>query len=192
MARSALLSRGRSWTDAVASASNAMMPPSPRLLALNTSTTYLSETTTISVQKIADTPPIIFATVNGMPCWGLNVSLAAYSGLVPMSPYTTPSARRARAAVGSLSFELPNGVVVCSSAIVFMTRRSLDQSRSISGNTQTFYGIFTADMPCDGSNGVRQRRFHRCFRRRSQWQRERDPRAAAGIVGGPDSSVMRF
>ena len=34
MARSALRSRGRSPTDAVASASSAMMPPSPRLLAL--------------------------------------------------------------------------------------------------------------------------------------------------------------
>ena len=35
-----------------------MMPPSPRLLARSTRVTYLSETTIISVQKIADTPPM--------------------------------------------------------------------------------------------------------------------------------------
>ena len=63
-----------------------MMPPSPRLLARSTSVTYLSETTIISAQKIADTPPRMFAAVSGMPCSGLKVSLAAYSGLVPMSP----------------------------------------------------------------------------------------------------------
>ena len=62
------------------------MPPSPRLFARRTSTTYLSDTTIISDQKIADTPPRMFAGVNGMPWSGLNVSLAAYSGLVPMSP----------------------------------------------------------------------------------------------------------
>ena len=48
--------------------------------------TYLSETTIINAQKIAETPPSTLSTVRGMPCAGLNVSLAAYSGLVPMSP----------------------------------------------------------------------------------------------------------
>ena len=62
------------------------MPPSPRLLARRISVTYLSETTIISVQKIVDTPPSTFAAVSGIPWAGLNVSFAAYSGLVPMSP----------------------------------------------------------------------------------------------------------
>jgi hypothetical protein len=35
-----------------------------------------------------------------MPCAGLNVSLTAYSGLVPMSPYTTPNAASVSAARG--------------------------------------------------------------------------------------------
>ena len=69
-----------------ASASNAMMPPSPRLFARRISVTYLSDTTIISAQKIAETPPSTFSALSGMPCTGLNVSLAAYSGLVPMSP----------------------------------------------------------------------------------------------------------
>ena len=54
-----------------------MIPPSPRLLARNISVTYFSETTIISVQNIADTPPRMFCAVNGMPCSGLNVSFAA-------------------------------------------------------------------------------------------------------------------
>ena len=54
-----------------------MMPPSPRLLARSTSVTYLSETTIISAQKIAETPPRMFSGVSGMPCCGLNVSFAA-------------------------------------------------------------------------------------------------------------------
>jgi hypothetical protein len=48
--------------------------------------TYLNDTTIINAQKIAETPPRTFSWVSGMPCTGLNVSLAAYSGLVPMSP----------------------------------------------------------------------------------------------------------
>jgi len=63
-----------------------MIPPSPRLPARRTRSTYLSETTTISAQKIAETPPSIVSGFNGIPCSGLKVSLTAYSGLVPMSP----------------------------------------------------------------------------------------------------------
>ena len=69
-----------------ASASSAMMPPSPLLCARRTSVTYLSVTTIISAQKIADSPPSTFATLSGIPWAGLKVSLIAYSGLVPMSP----------------------------------------------------------------------------------------------------------
>ena len=54
-----------------------MMPPSPRLVARSTSATYLSETTIISAQKIADTPPSTLSGVSGMPCSGLKVSFAA-------------------------------------------------------------------------------------------------------------------
>ena len=54
-----------------------MMPPSPRLLARRISVTYLSDTMIISAQKIAETPPIMFSGVRGMPCSGLNVSFAA-------------------------------------------------------------------------------------------------------------------
>ena len=54
-----------------------MMPPSPRLLARSTSVTYLSDTTIISAQKIAETPPRMFSGVSGMPCSGLNVSFTA-------------------------------------------------------------------------------------------------------------------
>ena len=48
-----------------------MMPPSPRLSARSTSITYLSDTTIISDQKIADTPPRMFSGVSGMPCCGI-------------------------------------------------------------------------------------------------------------------------
>jgi len=65
---------------------SAIVPPSPRLSARITSTTYLSETTTISTQKIADSPPSTLSTLSGMPCPGAKVSFTAYSGLVPMSP----------------------------------------------------------------------------------------------------------
>ena len=76
-----------------------MIPPSPWLLARRISATYFSETTIISVQKIAETPPMTLAAVSGIPYSGLKVSFAAYSGLVPMSPYTTPNASSANAAV---------------------------------------------------------------------------------------------
>jgi hypothetical protein len=78
--------RGRFFTAALASAISAIVPPSPRLSARITSTTYLSDTTMISTQKMADRPPRMLATLSGMPCPGAKVSFTAYSGLVPMSP----------------------------------------------------------------------------------------------------------
>ena len=68
MVRSPARSLGRSRTAEVASASSAMMPPSPRLLARSTRVTYLSETTIISDQKIVETPPTMLSAVSGMPC----------------------------------------------------------------------------------------------------------------------------
>ena len=44
-----------------------MMPPSPWLSARRISTTYLSETTTISVQKISDSDAEDVGCVSGMP-----------------------------------------------------------------------------------------------------------------------------
>lgn len=63
-----------------------MTPPSPRLFARMMRSTYLSVTTIMSDQKIADSPPSIVAVLSGIPCAGLNVSFTAYRGLVPMSP----------------------------------------------------------------------------------------------------------
>jgi hypothetical protein len=54
-------------TEADASASSAMMPPSLRLSARMISITYLTDTTIISAQNIADTPPITLAVENGIP-----------------------------------------------------------------------------------------------------------------------------
>jgi hypothetical protein len=90
--RMACRMRGRSRVAELASASSAMVPPSPRLSARITSTTYLSDTTTTSAQKMVDRPPSTALSVNGMPRAGWKVSLTAYSGLVPMSPKTTPRA----------------------------------------------------------------------------------------------------
>ena len=63
-----------------ASASSAMMPPSPRLVARSTSTTYLSDTTIISDQKIAETPPRMFSGVSGIPCCGIEGFLRGVQG----------------------------------------------------------------------------------------------------------------
>ncbi len=50
-----------------ARAMSAMMPPSPLLSARMISTTYLSDTTIISAQKMVDRPPRMFSAVSGMP-----------------------------------------------------------------------------------------------------------------------------
>src|SRR6185369_14752357 len=92
----------------------ASTPPSPRLSARSTIATYLTEMISTSDQRISDRMPRMFCSVNGMPCSGFRHSRNAYSGLVPMSPKTTPSAVRtslrlaslrlsARAAVGELA-----------------------------------------------------------------------------------------
>src|SRR5688572_17120586 len=91
--------RACSFTEEAASAMSAMIPPSPRLSARMMSTTYLSDTTIISAQNMVDRPPRMFGAVSAMPWTGAKVSLTAYSGLVPMSPKTMPSAASVRAAV---------------------------------------------------------------------------------------------
>ena len=66
--------RGRSATALEARVSMATSPPSPLLSARSTSTTYLIETTTVSVQKISESTP---CTLWGVNCtWPvLNTSL---------------------------------------------------------------------------------------------------------------------
>ena len=68
-----------------ASASIAIRPPSPLLSARRISSTYFSETTTVSVQNISDSTPWMLAALIGTWPWA-KTSLKAYSGLVPMSP----------------------------------------------------------------------------------------------------------
>jgi hypothetical protein len=81
-----------------ASASNAMMPPSPRLSARMMKSTYLIDTTMISDQNTRLSAPSTFAGVADTPC-SPNTSFSVYSGLVPMSPKTTPTAPSANAAM---------------------------------------------------------------------------------------------
>src|SRR4051812_6200554 len=102
MRMSGVRQRGCLRIACCASAISAMMPPSPRLSARMISTTYFSDTTTISAQKIVDRPPRMLSVVSAMPWSGENVSFTAYSGLVPMSPNTTPSAASVRAGIDDL------------------------------------------------------------------------------------------
>ena len=63
-----------------------MIPPSPWLFARRISATYLSETTTVSDQKISETMPITFSGVSGKPPAVAKTVCSVYSGLVPISP----------------------------------------------------------------------------------------------------------
>ena len=71
---------------------SASTPPSPLLSARMITTWYLIVTIRINDQKINDKTPNTLPGVTGIPCGPWNASRIAYSGLVPMSPYTTPSA----------------------------------------------------------------------------------------------------
>jgi len=67
---STLRSWGRSFTAVVASASMAIRPPSPLLSARRISSTYLTETMMVIVQKISDsTPRMLSADVATWPAW---------------------------------------------------------------------------------------------------------------------------
>ena len=63
-----------------------MIPPSPRLSARITKTTYLIETTTISDHTISDRMPSTFSGVSGIGWLPAKTSFIVYNGLVPMSP----------------------------------------------------------------------------------------------------------
>src|SRR6266487_1210945 len=78
---------------------NAMIPPSPSLSARITSRTYVIVTTIVTDQKISEMIPKMLSsvTLTGWGSLGLKTVWTVYSGLVPMSPKTTPRAPRARA-----------------------------------------------------------------------------------------------
>ena len=80
-----LRSWGLSLTDCEAKASMATRPPSPWLSARNTSTTYLTDTMVVRVQKKMERMPYTLSCVKGT--WPEpKTSFMAYSTLVPMSP----------------------------------------------------------------------------------------------------------
>src|SRR5674476_236860 len=55
-------------------------------------TTYLNDTSNMMVQNITDRTPRILAATTGSGWGPVKVACIAYSGLVPISPYTTPIA----------------------------------------------------------------------------------------------------
>jgi len=103
-----------------ASAVSAMMPPSPLLSARVMNRTYFRETVIVIAQKTTERMPRTLASVTATGCGPLKISLTVYSGLVPMSPKTTPIA--ASAAVASPDFS-PCGV--CSSIIAPPRKQSV-------------------------------------------------------------------
>src|SRR5262245_13165968 len=76
----------------IANASSASTPPSPLLSKRSTNETYLTDTISVTAQKMSESTPNTLASVSGRRCAPPNASLKAYSGLVPMSPNTTPTA----------------------------------------------------------------------------------------------------
>src|SRR6266536_2629137 len=78
---------------------SAMIPPSPSLSARITSSTYVIVTTIVTDQKISEMTPKMLSSVTLTGCGsaGLNTVWTVYSGLVPMSPKTTPRAPAVRA-----------------------------------------------------------------------------------------------
>ncbi|MEY5060003.1 MAG: hypothetical protein RJA51_1750 [Actinomycetota bacterium] len=76
------------------------MPPSPLLSAFITKKRYLTEMMMTRAQKASEQMPYTLMVSTVITCdFSVNASFMAYSGLVPMSPYTTPSAPRVSAAV---------------------------------------------------------------------------------------------
>src|SRR6202035_3554146 len=72
---------------------SARIPPSPRLSARMTNTQYLIEMVTIKVHTISESTPSALCGVNCPPVACTTVC-RVYSGLVPKSPNTTPSAAK--------------------------------------------------------------------------------------------------
>ncbi len=112
--------------NSVTRASRAKLPPSPWLSARMTMATYFRVTNAMMVQKIRDNTPRMLAGSTAMGWCPAKVSLSAYSGLVPISPKTTPIAptisAEGRLVFSSADIVLPSRFVVvrisaCSSSI---------------------------------------------------------------------------
>ena len=85
-----------------ASASIASKPPSPSLSARITTEMYFTAMRLSSAQMISDSTPTTFSGLAIMPpcpACPSSASRKAYSGLVPISPYTTPKAPSASRAL---------------------------------------------------------------------------------------------
>src|SRR5436305_7137430 len=104
-----------------ANAARAITPPSPSLSARMMNSTYLTDTTSVIDQNTNDTAPYTSAAVGWTAPLSIeNTVCSAYSGLVPMSPNTIPSAPRTSAsppAGGAL-------VAVCSTSGASVTSHS--------------------------------------------------------------------
>src|SRR6476620_1869674 len=94
----------RPWVARVASAST---PPSPLLSARMIRVTYLTVTVSVIDQNRIDTTPSTWRGEGVMPEPWVKVSRRVESGLVPMSPNTTPSAPTTMAAAAALAGEGP-------------------------------------------------------------------------------------
>ena len=89
----------RRWICSI-SAIRAMIPPSPPLSARMMKVRYLSETMIVIDQKTSEMTPKTSPSVGSTLLWSIEKTVcSAYSGLVPMSPKTTPSAPRVSAAM---------------------------------------------------------------------------------------------
>src|SRR3954452_21231737 len=84
-----------------ASAASAITPPSPSLSARISTITYLTDTISVTDQKISETTPYTSPSVGRTaPSSIENTVCNAYKGLVPMSPNTMPSAASTRPEAG--------------------------------------------------------------------------------------------
>src|SRR5947208_15972546 len=81
------------------------MPPSPRLSARRIRIAYLREMIKMRDQRMSETTPRTASGLAIPPALAaLVASFSAYGGLVPISPYTTPSAPSVAAVDSACSF----------------------------------------------------------------------------------------
>ena len=107
--------------------SNAKMPPSPRLEARQMVKMYFTFTTKSSSQNTIERMPRINSSsmfFPDLPRW-IKASFNAYSGLVPMSPKTTPMAPMARTDVALSERCCSRGCDTSETASVTLIRHSV-------------------------------------------------------------------
>jgi hypothetical protein len=87
-----------------------MMPPSPPLSARMMNVTYLTETIIVIDQNTSEITPKTSPRMARTAWWSaVEMVCMAYSGLVPISPNTTPSAPTVRAAIPALAADPGSG-----------------------------------------------------------------------------------